>query len=174
MKLIRFETILLSAIMLTFAACEYLPFMAKPTPVPVEASPTPTVTATPTPTPTATPEVKKRKRRRHGTRTAAVTPTPTAPTPIAQETPAASAITTGESAAERSDIERSLKQVEGRLAAIKRDQLSPQDAEDYDRIKSFVAEARSALQEQDTLRARSLVDKATRLVAQLAGRVSSP
>jgi hypothetical protein len=49
-----------------------------------------------------------------------------------------------------------------------------QDAEDYDRIKSFVAEARSALQEQDTLRARSLVDKATRLVAQLAGRVSSP
>ncbi len=168
MKLIRLETILLSAVMLAIAACEYLPFMAVKTPPPVKSSPTPTLTATPTPTPTATPEVKKRKRRKHATRT------PLTPTPMAQETPAASAITTGESAAERSEIGRSLEQVEGRLAAIKREQLSPQDAEDYDRIKAFVAEAHSALQEQDTLRARSLVDKAARLVAQLAGRVSSP
>lgn len=160
--------------MLALAACEYLPFMAVPTPVPVEATPTLTLTATPTPTATATPEVKKHRHRKHGNRTPTVTPIPVAQTPMTQETPAASAITTGESAAERSDIDRSLEQVEGRLAAIKRKSLSPPDAEDYDRIKSFVAEARSALQEQDTLRARSLVDKAQRLVAQLASRVSSP
>ena len=170
MKLIRLETILLSAL-LTIAACEYLPFMAVPTPVPVEPSPTPTFTPTPTPTPTATPEVKKHKRHKHATRTPASTPTPMAQE---QEAPAVSAITTGESAGERGEIERSLHQVEGRLSAIKREHLNAQDAEDYDRIKSFVAETRSALQEQDTLRARSLVDKATRLVAQLAGRVSNP
>jgi outer membrane biosynthesis protein TonB len=161
--------ILLLAVMLTIAACEYLPFMAVQTPVPVPPSPTPTATPTPTPIPTPTPEVKKHKRHKHATRTPAATATP-----MAEETPAASAITTGESAAERKEIEHSLEQVEGRLSAIKRAQLSPPDAEDYDRIKSFLAEARSALQEQDTLRARSLVDKAGRLVAQLAGRVSNP
>jgi hypothetical protein len=85
-----------------------------------------------------------------------------------------SVITTGESAAERGDVERSIASVENRLAAIKRDQLGASDAADYDRIKSFLAEARSALQEQDDLRARSLTDKAARLATQLAGRVSSP
>ncbi len=172
MKYIRLEAILLSALMLAFAACEYLPFMAAKPPPPVEASPTPTLTPTATPTATATPEVKKRKRRRRAARTPAATPA--SPTPMAQETPAASAITTGESAAERKEIERSIEQAEGRLATIKREKLTGQDAEDYDRIKSFVAEARSALKEQDTLRARSLLEKASRLTTQLTGRVSTP
>jgi hypothetical protein len=159
--------------MLVLAACAYLPFMAKPTPPRVEQSATPTPTLTPTPTPSATPEVRKRKRRRRPTRT----PTPAgSPTPMVQATPAVSGtvITTGESAAERSEIEGSIKQIEGRLATIKRAQLNAQDGADYDRIKAFVADARSALQEQDDLRARSLVEKAARLTAQLAGRVSSP
>ena len=166
--------IVLSALMLAWSACEYLPFMSKPAPIPVEPSPTPSLTATPTATPQPTPEVKRHRRHHHPTRTVSITPTPAGPSPTAQVTPAASTITTGESAAERGDIERSLHQVESRLAAINRDRLSPQDAEDYDRIKSFVTETRSALHEQDTLRARSLVDKASRLVSQLAERVASP
>ncbi len=104
------------------------------------------------------------------------TPVPTpAGSPIAQETPVGGAvITTGESVAERNEIERSIKRVEDRLATIKRAQLNPADEADYDRIKSFVADARAALQEGDTLRARSLMEKATRLTAQLAERLPSP
>jgi len=83
-------------------------------------------------------------------------------------------VTTGESAVERKDIEQKLAEVQGRLAAINRAQLKSGDETDYDRIKSFIAEARGALKEQDDLRARSLVDKAARLATQLEGRVSSP
>jgi hypothetical protein len=98
-------------------------------------------------------------------------------TPAASPTPTATAgsvITTGEPAAERSEIEGNISSVESRLTTINRSSLSASDAADYDRIKSFIAEARSALKEQDDLRARSLVDKAARLATQLSGRVSSP
>jgi hypothetical protein len=171
-KTIRFGTILLSALLLAFAACEYLPFMAAPPPPPPQPSATPTPTANPTPTPTATPVVKKRRRRRHPMRTPMATPAGS-PTPIAQATPiGGTAITTGESDAERKEIERSIKRVEAFLATVNRARLGPQDSADYDRIKSFVADGRSALKEQDDLRARSLVDKAARLASQLAERVS--
>jgi len=95
---------------------------------------------------------------------------------MSEATPAAggTVITTGETPAERSEIMGAIGRVESRLGAIKRERLSGQDAADYDRIKSFVADARAALDEQDDLRARSLVEKASRLTAQLAGRVSSP
>jgi hypothetical protein len=163
--------VLFVAVMAGLAGCESLFFSGQPKPT-AEASPASILTTTPTPMPTATPELKKRKRRRHGR-----TPTPTpAPTPTAEQTPAAAAtiITTGESAADRAQVENGLKQVQMRLAPIKRDKLSPQDAEDYDRIESFIAEARSALQEQDDLRARSLVEKASRLTVELTGRIPSP
>lgn len=156
--------------MLALAACEYLPFMTAAPAPPVKPSATSTQTATPTPTPTATPVPRKPRRHRRQR-----TPTPT---PEGSPTPAPAAggavITTGESVAERKEVQRSIARVEGRLSAIKRDKLNAQDGADYDRIKSFVADARAALQEQDDLRARSLVEKALRLAAQLAGRVSSP
>jgi hypothetical protein len=168
-KIARVETFFLSAIMIAFAACGYLPFMAASPPPRVKQSATPTPTATAT----STPEVKKHKRRKH----ARGTPTATAgsPTPMSEATPGVvgTVITTGEPAAERSEIEGTIAHVESRLSAIKRERLSGQDAADYDRIKSFVADARAALAEQDDLRARSLAEKATRLVAQLAGRVSN-
>ena len=172
MKTIRLQTILLTVILLTFAACEYLPFMALKPPPPAPPPPTSTPTATPTPMPTATPVVKKpRRHRRH---TPIATPAGS-PTPLAQATPSGGAvITTGEPDAERSEIQRSIKGIEGRLATINRAQLNAQDSADYDRIKSFVADARSALQEQDDLRARSLLEKAARLTTQLVERVSSP
>ncbi len=104
------------------------------------------------------------------------TPVPTpAGSPIAQATPVGGAvITTGESVAERNEIERTIMRVEDRLAKIKRANLNAADGADYDRIKSFVADARAALHEQDTLRARSLMEKAVRLTAQLAERLPSP
>ncbi len=104
------------------------------------------------------------------------TPIPTpAGSPVVQTTPVAgTVITTGEPLAERQEIERSIRRVEDRLATIDRARLTPADGADYDRIKSFVADARAALQEQDTLRARSLMEKATRLTAQLAERVAPP
>jgi outer membrane biosynthesis protein TonB len=161
------------AVMLTaLAACEYLPFMAsKPPPPKMEATPTPTPSQTPTPTPTETPRVRKsRPRRKHRL-----------PAPIESETPAAEAspaagavITSGESAHAHGEIERSINRVEADLAKIKRNTLSTQDAADYDRIKGFIADARSALQEHDELRARSLADKAARLASQLAGHSSGP
>lgn len=160
--------ILLWAVLLVLTGCEYLPFMAARNPPPPRPSATATPTATPTPTPTATPEVRKPRRHKRQTRSSA-------PTPVTAATPASGAvITTGESVSERNEIERSIVRVEGRLATIKRGQLNAQDGADYKRIQSFVADARAALQEQDDLRARSLVEKASRLVAQLAGRVSSP
>jgi hypothetical protein len=174
-KSLRLEALGLSIIVLTFAACAYLPFMRNKPPPRIEPSPTATPTSTPTPTATATPEIKKRKRRKRPARTP--TPAPAgSPTPVAQATPAVTGtmVTTSESGFERKEIETKLAQVQSRVAAIKRDQLAGQDAADYDRIKSFVAEARAALQEQDDLRARSLVDKAIRLAGQLTQRVSSP
>lgn len=185
MKTIRIATILLAAAMVALAACQSLFFSSKPAPA-TEVSLPPTATVTPTPLPTPTPEARKRKRRRHGrTPTPGPSVTPSASMPSAsmpsapiqvEQTPAAAAtvITTGESAAEHRDIENGLHQVEQRLAPIKREKLNPQDAEDYDRIKSFVAEARSALDEQDDLRARSLIEKASRLTTELSGRVSTP
>jgi hypothetical protein len=164
----------MAASVLAFAACGYLPFMATKTPPRVEESPTATPTATPTPTATATPEVKKRKRRKRALHTP--TPAPAgSPTPIGEGMPSGGAvITTGESAAERSEIQHSIEAVEGRLSAVKRDRLNAADAADYDRIQSFIADARSAMQEHDALRARSLMEKASRLASQLAGRVSNP
>ncbi len=166
MKSVWLEAILLLGLLTltTLAACEYLPFMtARKSPAPVEVS----VTPTPSPTPTPTPEVKKQQPRKRPTRT---------PTPVAQGTSATSGsvITTTESVAERDDIERTIKNVEIRLSAIKRDQLNADDAADYDHIKSFVADARSALDEKDDLRARGLAEKAAGLVDQLAGRGSGP
>lgn len=171
MKLIRIATIFLWAAFVSLAACETLFISSHPTPT-AELTPTPSPTLTPTPSATPTPEMKKRRRRRHGH---TPTPLPT-PTPTSEQTPAAAAtvITTGETAAERNEVENGLSQIEHRLAPIDRRKLNPQDAEDYDRIKSFVAEARSALQEQDALRARSLLEKATRLTTELTGRISSP
>jgi hypothetical protein len=168
-KTIRIATFLLAAAMVAIAGCESLFFSNQPTPT-AEATPAPTITAAPTPAPTATPEIRRRRRRRHGH-----TPTPSA-TPMAQQTPAAAAtvITTGESAAEHEQVEYGLKQVEKSLAPIQRQKLSAQDAEDYDRIVSFIAEARSALQEQDDLRARSLVEKAARLTTELTSRIPAP
>jgi outer membrane biosynthesis protein TonB len=176
-KFSRIEAIGLLGVMLAaFAACEYLPFMSSkpPPPPPVEVTATPTPSATLTPTSTPTPEVKKRKRRKRSTQTA--TPESAAsPTPEAEASPAASTvITTGESGQARGEIERTIKGVEAHLSGIKRGQLNSQEAADYDRIKSFVAEARVALKEQDDLRAHSLADKAARLTAQLVGRVSNP
>jgi type IV secretory pathway VirB10-like protein len=170
-KLIRIATIFLWTALVCLAACETLFISSHPTPT-AEITPTPGPTATPTPAPTATPELKKRRRRRRGR-----TPTPLlSPTPTSEQTPAAAAtvITTGETAAERNEVEKGLKQIEQRLAPVDRSKLNPQDSEDYDRIKSFVTEARSALQEQDALRARSLLEKATRLTTELTGRISSP
>jgi hypothetical protein len=173
----RIEAIGLLGVMLAaFAACEYLPFMSSkpPPPPPVEVTATPTPSATLTPTSTPTPEVKRRKRRKRSTQTA--TPEAAAsPTPEAEASPAASTvITTGESGQAQGEIERTIKGVEAHLAGIKRGQLNSQEGADYDRIKSFVAEARLALKEQDDLRAHSLADKAARLTAQLVGRVSNP
>ena len=165
------EAIVVLALMFTaIAGCEYLPFGAAKPPPKVEVSPTPTPTSTSTPTATPTPEVKPHHhhRRLH-------TPTPEAsPTPMAESSPATTVITTGESVDRGKDIEQTLAAVEKRLSAIKRSTLDSQDAADYDRIKAFIADARSALQEQDDLRAHSLAEKAARLAAQLAGRVSSP
>jgi hypothetical protein len=170
-KSIWFAAIGVLAVMLAgFAGCEYLPFMAAKPPPKVEATPTPTPTSTPTPTATATPEVKKRKhhRRLH-------TPTPeAAPTPMSEASPATTVITTGESAGRTKEIEQSLVLVEQRLSTIKRSTLDSQGAADYDRVKAFIAAARSALHEQDDLRAHSLEEKASRLAAQLAGRAPSP
>jgi hypothetical protein len=160
----------LALIFTAIAGCEYLPFMAAKPPTKVEVSPTPTPSSTPTPTATATPEVKKHHhhRRLH-------TPTPEAsPTPTAESSPPTTVITTGESVQHGNEIEQSLAQVEKRLSAINRGKLDSQDAADYDRIKAFIAAARSALHEQDDLRAHSLEEKAVRLEAQLAGRVSTP
>jgi hypothetical protein len=159
-------TFLLAAAMVAVAGCESLFIGGQPTPTP-EATPAPTVTVAPTPAPTPTPELRRRRRRRHGR-----TPTPSA-TPTAAQTPTAAAtvITTGESAAEHGQVEYGLKQVEQSLAPIRREKLGAQDAEDYDRIESFIAEARSALREQDDLRARSLVEKAARLTTELTSRL---
>ncbi|MGO9061816.1 MAG: hypothetical protein ACLQU2_31270 [Candidatus Binataceae bacterium] len=171
MKPIRVEAIGVLALMFAaIAGCEYLPFMATKPPAKVAVSrPTPTPSATPTPTPTATPEVKKHRHHKH-----LHTPTPaTSPTPMAESSPA-TVITTGEFVQRRSEIAGTIKRVEGRLSAIKRSALDSQDAADYDQIKAFIAAARSALQEQDDLRAHSLAEKAARLAAQLSGRVSSP
>jgi len=165
----RIAGFLLAFAAVTIAGCESLFFRGQAKPA-AEATTAPTLTAAPTPAPTATPELRRRRRRRHGS-----TPTPSA-TPLAQQTPAAAAtvITTGESAAEHGQLESGLKQVEQRLAPINREKLSAEDAEDYDRIESFIAEARSALQEQDDLRARSLVEKAARLTIELTGRLPPP
>jgi hypothetical protein len=171
-KSTRVEAIGVVALMLaTLAGCGYLPFMAAKPPPKVKVSlPTPTPSATPTPTATATPEIKKPRHRKHHT----PTPTPaTSPTPIAESSPA-TVITTGEFVQRRSEIDRTIAKVESNLSTIKRNVLDPQDAADYDRIQAFIAAARSALQEQDDLRAHSLVEKAARLAAQLSGRVSSP
>lgn len=171
MKPIRIEAIAVLALIFAIAGCEYLPFMTtKPPPKVKVSAPTPTPSATPTPTATATPEVKRPRHHKHHT----PTPTPaTAPTPVAESSPA-TVITTGEFVQRRSEIERTLAKVEGNLSAIKRSALNSQDAADYDRIKAFIAAARSALKEQDDLRAHSLAEKAARLAAQLSGRVSSP
>jgi hypothetical protein len=82
-------------------------------------------------------------------------------------------ITTGESAHAHGDIEHTIAGVEGHLASINRSRLNSQDAADYDQIKAFVADARTALKEQDDLRAHSLADKAARLTTQLMGRVGN-
>ncbi len=156
--------------MLALAACEYLPFMTAAPPPPVKPSVTATQTGTPTPTPTATPAPRKPRRRK---RQRTPTPTPESSPTLGPEA-AGAVITTGESVAERNEVQRSIARIEVRLSAIKRARLNAQDGADYDRIKSFVADARAALQEQDDLRARSLMEKASRLTAQLAGRVSSP
>jgi hypothetical protein len=156
-------------------ACSYLPFMAAKPPPPMRPSATLTPTTTPTPTPTATPEpIKHKQRHKRPVRLPTLTPGPTATPMAAAPGAGGTVITTGEPVAERGEIKRDIQTVESQLAAIKRDRLGAADAADYDRIKSFIADARSALQEQDDLRARSLMDKATRLAAQLAGRVSSP
>ena len=83
-------------------------------------------------------------------------------------------ITTGESAHAQGEIEQTIKGVEGHLASINRARLNAQDAADYDQIKGFIADARTALKEQDDLRAHSLAEKAARLTTQLMGRVGSP
>lgn len=93
---------------------------------------------------------------------------------MAESSPGATVITTGETAQRHKEIEETLKRVESRLVAINRKTLNSQDAADYDRIQAFVAAARSALQEQDDLRAHSLAEKAARLASQLSGRVSNP
>ena len=164
------EAIMVLALMLTaIAGCEYLPFATTKPPPKVVVSPTPTPTSTPTPTATATPGVipHHRHKRVH-------TPIPEAsPTPMAESSPA-TVITTGESVEREKDVQQTLAAVEKRLSAIKRGTLDSQDGADYDRIKAFIADARSALQEQDDLRAHSLAEKAARLAAQLAERVSSP
>jgi hypothetical protein len=173
----RIETIVLLALMFTaFAACEYLPFISVKAPrQQAEVSVTPSASATPTPTPTQTPtptKIRHRKRSR--------TPTPTpepepegSPTPMAEASPG-TVITTGESVHAHSEIEHTIKSVEGRLATINRARLSSQDTADYDRIEAFVADARAALKEQDDLRAHSLAEKAARLTTQLMGRVGGP
>ena len=154
------------------AGCGYLHFMEAKPPPKIEATPTATPTSTPTPTATPTPEVKKHRRHR---RSHMRTPTPEAsPTPISESSPAATVITTGGSSQRRKEIEQTLTGVEKRLSTIKRSTLNSQDGADYDQIKAFIAAARSALQEQDDLRAHSLAEKAERLTAQLAERVSSP
>jgi hypothetical protein len=173
-----FEAIGLLGLMLTaFAACAYLPFFAKKPPPPkVVVTPTPTPSPVPTPIPTETPEPTKHRRRKRPT------PTPGS-TPVSSSTPAVSAspvagtgtlITTGEPGQAHGEIERTIDQIQGRLATISRSRLNAEDAADYDRIKDFIADARTALKEQDDLRARSLAEKATRLLSQLAGRVPSP
>jgi hypothetical protein len=177
-KFSRIEAIGLLGVMLAaFAACEYLPFMSSkpPPPPPVEVTATPTPSATLTPTSTPTPEVKRRKRRAKRSTQTATPEAAASPTPEAEASPAASTvITTGESGQAHGEIERTIKGVEAHLSGIKRGQLNSQEVADYDRIKSFVAEARLALKEQDDLRAHSLADKAARLTAQLVGRVSNP
>jgi len=165
----REAIVVLALIFTAIAGCEYLPFATTKPPPKMVASPTPTPSSTPTPTATATPEVKPHHhhKRLH-------TPTPEAsPTPIAESSPT-TVITTGESVEREKDVEQTLAAVEKRLSAIKRGTLDSQDGADYDRIKAFIANARSALHEQDDLRAHSLAEKAARLTAQLAGRVSSP
>lgn len=169
----RIEAVVLLGLMFTaFTACEYLPFMsAKPPPTQVEVSSTPLPSATPTATPSATPTPKRPK---HKKRSRTSTPTPeSSPTPTGEVSPG-SVITTSESVQAHSEIEQTIKGVEGHLAKINRERLNSQDAADYDRIKAFVADARAAMKEQDDLRAHSLAEKATRLTTQLMGRVGSP
>ncbi len=104
------------------------------------------------------------------------TPTPTplvSPTPMAEASVGDAVITTGEPAGERTEVEQNLQRIERHLARINRNRLSTQDAADYDRIASFVTEAHTALNEHDSLRARSLTEKAARLASQLESRVSN-
>jgi hypothetical protein len=163
------EAIMVLALTFTaLAGCGYLPFATTKPPPKVVVSPTPTPSSTPTPTATATPGVIHHHRKRVHTATPGASPTP-----IAESSPA-TVITTGESVERQKDVEQTLAAVEKRLSAIKRGTLDSQDGADYDRIKAFIADARSALKEQDDLRAHSLAEKAARLAAQLAGRVSSP
>ncbi len=173
MKSIRVGQLLIAALLLA-AGCSYLPFArAHKRPPTAAPAPTPSPSMTATPTSTATPEARKRRHHKHAARTP--TPTPaTSPTPVAGESAAGTVITTGESAAERAEVDSSLNRLNKQLAHIRRDRLNPQDAADYDRISSFIGEARSALREHDFLRARSLTEKAARLAAQLSSRVSNP
>jgi hypothetical protein len=170
------ETIGLLGLMLTTcAACAYLPFFAgKPPPPKVVATRTPAPTPTPTPIPTETQEPTRHRRRKHPTPTAGSTPI-SSTTSVASATPTpGTLITTGEPGQAHGEIERTIAQIQGRLSTINRGGLNAQDAADYDRIKDFIADARTALKEQDDLRARSLAEKAARLLSQLAGRVPSP
>ena len=170
---------MLAVMLALFAACEYLPLRYLPVSFGGKPKETRTPTATPTPsstpTPTPSPIPTATKKRRHHKRSAKASAGPSAgvsPTATATAPPAIS--TSGEAAAARNDIAQTLKQVEARISRIKRSTLSPQDANDYDRIMLFIADARSALKQQDELRARSLADKAARLASQLLTRVSSP
>jgi len=160
-------------------------WFGEPTP---EPTPTvqPTPTATPTPTPTATPV---RRPRRYGKGKAKKTQPATAAekiTPVSEVSPTPEvaatsnalmlepAVSTADRAAQRRHGLQLIDEASTKIDGIDRDKLKARDADDYDRVRSFIRDALEHMKQEDYLAAESLAQKASLLATELMSRVSVP